>query len=505
MTAPAREGVTGLHVAVVNWRDEGHPGAGGAELYAGEMARALAAQGADVTFFTARGHGQARVEHQDGVRYLRRGGRWTVYPHVLARLLIRRRRIDAVLDCQNGIPFFTPLVLRRRTAVICVIHHVHQDQFALHFPRPVAAIGRFLEGPMATRVYGSRPAAAVSPSARAAVRRRLRWGGPVFVIPNGTPALSLPGGRQRSLTPTIVTVTRLVRHKQIELLVQAAAELIPSSQPALHVHIVGTGPGEAALRDLVRDLDLTDHVSIHGYVDEATKASLLAAAWLTVNPTAGEGWGLGVIEAAGVGVPALAFDVPGMRDSIRPGTTGWLVPVDTDLAPAIDLALTTLRESEVVRAYGSACRQWAASFTWPDSTDRMARLVAAEYDARRSRYARRRHSDLVMLSEFSVVDPEAFVHRARMRLRGTDRFGVDDDRAWVLAYGSDDRDLDAVVAALGGSDAVHRVAVASDLLRDVPELDVRRPDRWAVTTIPHQRPADDSTKHAVGADGDAVA
>ena len=38
-----------------------------------------------------------------------------------------------------------------------------------------------------------------------------------------------------------------------------------------------------------------------------------------------EGWGQVVVEAASYGMPTLARDVPGLRDSIRDGETGWLV------------------------------------------------------------------------------------------------------------------------------------------------------------------------------------
>ncbi len=38
-----------------------------------------------------------------------------------------------------------------------------------------------------------------------------------------------------------------------------------------------------------------------------------------------------MIDAAGYGVPTVARDVPGLRDSVRTGVTGWLVPDSADL------------------------------------------------------------------------------------------------------------------------------------------------------------------------------
>ncbi|NUR25796.1 MAG: glycosyltransferase, partial [Catenulispora sp.] len=178
-----------MHLAVLNWRDPWQETAGGAEAFAYEVARGFAARGASVDFITCREPGQPRHEVRDGIRWLRRGGRWTVYPAVLARLLRGRlcgRHYDFVLDCQNGIPFFAPLVVsRRRTGVAIVVHHVHDEQFRAHFSRPVAAVGRFLEGAVARRVYRRDPAVAVSESTVTAMRDRLGWTGPIELIYNG--------------------------------------------------------------------------------------------------------------------------------------------------------------------------------------------------------------------------------------------------------------------------------------------------------------------------------
>ena len=131
--------VAGLRVAIVNWRDPWQPEAGGAEQYAWQMARGLAERGAVVRYLTARAPGQPRREHRDGIRIVRLGGRFTVYPLTAAWLLAHRRSFDAVLDCQNGIPFFTPCVLPRRVPVLCVVHHVHTAQFLVHFPAACGA------------------------------------------------------------------------------------------------------------------------------------------------------------------------------------------------------------------------------------------------------------------------------------------------------------------------------------------------------------------------------
>ena len=75
----------------------------------------------------------------------------------------------------NGIPFFSPVVVSRRTQVLCLVHHVHDRQFAAFLPRWLAVLGCFVEGPVARLLYrrcvtitvseSSLPCSAYQPSA----------------------------------------------------------------------------------------------------------------------------------------------------------------------------------------------------------------------------------------------------------------------------------------------------------------------------------------------------
>ncbi len=350
-----------MRIAVVNWRDPWHPQAGGAETFAWELSRRFARAGHDVRYVTARAPGRRRSEVVEGVRLARMGGTFTVYPLVLAWLLARRGRFDAVLDCQNGIPFFTPWVVRRRTRVVCVVHHVHDRQFGMHLPGWLAAFGRFLEGPVSRWSYRRRASMAVSPSTERAMRERLGWRGPVHVVPNGVNVATV-ADVGKSQVPRIVCVGRLVAHKRVHLLLDALPEL-RERLPGLVVDIVGTGPQEVALR-----AGPPEGAVLHGYLPEEEKARVVARAWLHVSASQGEGWGLSVLEAAALGVPTVAYDVDGLRDAVRHGETGRLLAEGTDLAKGIAGAL-----DELDHPYSVKCREWAGCFSW----DRTAAGVTA--------------------------------------------------------------------------------------------------------------------------------
>ncbi|MFC4851990.1 glycosyltransferase family 4 protein [Actinophytocola glycyrrhizae] len=359
-----------MRVVVVNWRDLGHRQAGGAETYAAGIAHAMAARGHDVTYLTARDAGQRRRDTDGPVTVRRRGGRWTVYPLALLWLLLRRRRVGMVVDCQNGIPFFTPLAVGG-ARVVQVVHHVHTDQFGVHFPAWLAALGRLLEGPVARRVYRNATTVAVSPSTVDAMRLRLGWRGPVHVVPNGN-TTAPPGLPPRDPAPTVVCLGRLVPQKRVDRLVDAVARLLPQL-PDLRLHVIGGGPEHAAL--LARAAPLGAAVVVHGRVSEAEKSALLGRAWLNVTLSDGEGWGLAVLEAAAHGVPTLCRDVPGLRDSVRHGATGWHLPPGAPVADALRRVLADLADPVAAARTAEHCRDWAARFDWAATGARFAEVA----------------------------------------------------------------------------------------------------------------------------------
>lgn len=91
-------------------------------------------------------------------------------------------------------------------------------------------------------------------------------------------------------------------------------------------------------------------------------------------PSAVEGWGLVVTEAAARETPAIAFDVPGLRDSIVDGETGLLARGESSFAAAwCTLALSTHRRTLMGKAAGDRATQ----FRW-HRTVRQFRAVATE-------------------------------------------------------------------------------------------------------------------------------
>jgi glycosyltransferase involved in cell wall biosynthesis len=440
--------LTGQRYLICNWRDSAHPRSGGAEVYCEQLARQLASLGADVTFLTSRPSGTARRECADFGEVIRLGRTFTTYPLALAWLAWHRRRIDGVIDSENGIPYFSPLAVGRSTPVILLVHHVHQDQFSVYFPPVLRSVARWLERSGTAWVYGRRPICAVSPSTRAAIRRSLTVRGRVFVAPNGVrlPDLANRSRADRSASPRIVCVGRLVRHKRVDLLVR----LIPRLRedfPDLTVDVVGEGPERPALEILSQNLGLESVVHFHGRVDDDTRDRIVRSAWLSVTPSAGEGWALAVMEAAVLGVPSVAMSVPGLRDSIRHRTTGWLCDAEQCLALTIARAMETLRDPKEAEQWSVRCQEWAVRFSWERAASLIYSVMSSETDRLANHYEdRRRRNDAT-----TVVGliPDAVSAQLISRLRRTDQLRVHEGRVELLLANADEVDANVALTRIG--------------------------------------------------------
>jgi len=229
-------------IAFLVWRDTRHPEGGGSELFVERMAEWLAGQGHEVTVVCAAHADAPRDEIRAGVRFRRRGGRLTVYLHGLAYLLTARgRRTDVVVDVQNGLPFFSPLV--RRRGLIVLVHHVHREQWQIIYPGWRGHLGWWLESRLAPRVYRGRRYVTVSQASRADLARLGVAAERVQVVHNGIDVPHPQATAPPSAAPTLCVLCRLVPHKQVEHALEVAARLRPT-MPASASRSSATGGGE---------------------------------------------------------------------------------------------------------------------------------------------------------------------------------------------------------------------------------------------------------------------
>src|SRR5436309_391859 len=170
------------------------------------------------------------------------------------------------------------------------------------------------------------------------------------------------GGTPRAGAPTFLYVGRLKRYKGVETAVRALA-LARAERPDVTLEIAGQGDDRFRLERLARALSQVDAVRFLGFVPDAEKRRLLRRAWAVVLPSQKEGWGISNVEAAACGTPALASDSPGLRESVRHGETGFLVPHGDERALA-DRMLALAAEPALVSRLGRGARAVAEQLSW---------------------------------------------------------------------------------------------------------------------------------------------
>ena len=90
---------------------------------------------------------------------------------------------------------------------------------------------------------------------------------------------------------------------------------------------------------------------------------MLRRAWALVFASPKEGWGITNLEAAACGTPVVASNSPGIRESVRDGETGFLVP-HGDVGAMASAMRRIAGDAALVAQLGVQARRFAETFTW---------------------------------------------------------------------------------------------------------------------------------------------
>lgn len=365
-----------MRILIFNWRDTKHKYAGGAEVYIQELAKRWVANGNAVTLFCGNDNKHAHYEMIDGIEIYRRGGTYTVYIFAFFYYLLKfRGKYDVIVDCENGIPFFTPLYAKEQ--VILLIHHVHQEIFMHFLSFPLNTIAKLLEGKLMPLVYFNKNIVTVSKSSQEDINRlSFTKEKNIQIIPNGV-SQSLFVDYPKTDNPSFIYLGRLKEYKNIDIAIKAFAKVV-HVRPNATLSIVGSGESYPVLKRLVYALGIEKSVMFHGRVDDEEKAMLLSKSWAALQPSQMEGWGLTVIEANAAGTPVIASRVNGLQDSVIDGKTGILVSAGN--INQFANAMMAISEDHVLRmSLSFEAREWAKNFDWSKSSEIFYSLIGQNF------------------------------------------------------------------------------------------------------------------------------
>jgi glycogen(starch) synthase len=211
-----------------------------------------------------------------------------------------------------------------------------------------------------------------------------------MLIPPGLEAPVVEGPLEpRGGPPMILASGRMVLEKGLDVALAAMTQ-IASRRPDARLVLVGDGPCRPALEHQADELGIRDKVTFTGWVAPDRTAELRAEATLVLVPSRSEGFGLVALEAAQMARPVVASDVGGLREVVRHGVTGTLVPVG-DARALASAALAFLEDPQLAARYGRAGRMRAltrfSSSRHLDAWDSLYREVAARRKAHGRRNA----------------------------------------------------------------------------------------------------------------------
>jgi glycosyltransferase involved in cell wall biosynthesis len=184
----------------------------------------------------------------------------------------------------------------------------------------------------------------------------------VIVLPNGidcAPYLKYKRTPSASGEPLrLVYIGRLALAKGLAETIEALA-LARSNGVAARLVIAGSGPEEAGLRAMVRDLSLESEVRFSGPSVGEEKARLLSQADVLCLASYSEGMPYALLEAMAAGVVPIVTPVGGIPDVAQDGVHGAFVPVqDCDALAQAIAALA--RDRAALARMSAACRKQIA-------------------------------------------------------------------------------------------------------------------------------------------------
>jgi glycosyltransferase involved in cell wall biosynthesis len=261
--------------------------------------------------------------------------RWKDYATGAHHVPFSAKACVAALDVAGCIP-----QLRRLAKEADLVH--------VHFPLPlgisVLALRELKHVPVVVTVHGNadfyelprtlmpltravleRADAIVSVSHDLASHLLERLGvGRVSVVPNGVDTqVFRPARRARSKTVSLLSISRLVPRKNITVLIAAVHALAKEENLPIRLVVAGTGPEAREIAQ--RAARSAGIVQFLGPVGEERKRELLAEADAFVQLSVREGLSIATLEALASGLPCVVSDLPGVREPVVPGKTGFLV------------------------------------------------------------------------------------------------------------------------------------------------------------------------------------
>lgn len=179
---------------------------------------------------------------------------------------------------------------------------------------------------------------------------------------------------RKSLDPFIIQyIGRITRDKGVFRILDVAEAM--GSTTRVKFVISGAGPEEESLSREIRNRDLTDRVSVTGYVDEKKKIELLGNANLFIYPSETDTFGISVLEALSTGIPTIIPKGFPLTHYNGPGDSGLIEMDFSDPGPVSRKIMELHDDEEKLRLLNDAARAFVTgNFSMEGHCDRLVEI-----------------------------------------------------------------------------------------------------------------------------------
>ncbi|HEY0634908.1 MAG TPA: glycosyltransferase [Gammaproteobacteria bacterium] len=275
-------------------------------------------------------------------------------------------------------------IARRRGLPLVFTHHTLYEQYTHYIPGDSPALKRFAIE-LATR-YANLADQVFAPSE--SIRDLIQQRGvttPIAVVPTGVHLDHFAQGdgrafRRNTGIPEEAYVVghlgRLAPEKNLEFLAQAVAAFV-AAHPHGHFLIIGTGPSEAAIRDIFTQAGLGAHLHIVGILQQQALSDALHAMDVFAFASTSETQGMVLTEAMAAALPVVALDAAGAREVVSDRYNGRLLQEATPAAFTAALQWMAGLSGESLREMKHAALATAEAFSMPRLAEKALACYAA--------------------------------------------------------------------------------------------------------------------------------
>src|SRR3990167_7380880 len=170
--------------------------------------------------------------------------------------------------------------------------------------------------------------------------------------------------KKKSQKPTILCISRLASYKNIKTLILAFAHLSHSFENIV-LQIVGEGPEEKSLRNLVDNLKIKNKVKFFSNLPRKELIILIKSSQVFCLPSKVEGFGIATIEAASAGIPYVNSNIPVQVEVTKRGMGGFLADPDSPIDFSNKLSKLLSNKKLYIKKSMDA-RSLSKIYNWPE-------------------------------------------------------------------------------------------------------------------------------------------